>query len=118
MSDVLDVNALRNLRSVIGGDIDDLMELVEEFVASLPHEMEAMRGQAENGDLTALRITAHSCKSNARDLGAPGLSTLCAELERLCAEGKASGIVPLLDQINVAGQAALAGYAGLETADV
>ncbi len=73
MSDVLDVNALRNLRSVIGGDIDDLMELVEEFVASLPHEMDAMRGQAENGDLTALRITAHSCKSNARDLGAPGL---------------------------------------------
>lgn len=118
MSEVLDLNALRNLRSLIGGDIDDLMELVEEFVASLPHEMDDMRGQAENGDLTALRITAHSCKSNARDLGAPGLSALCAELEKLCSEGEATGIAPLLDQINIAVQAALDGYAGLETADV
>ena len=118
MRDVLDLDALRHLRSVIGGNTNDLMELVEDFVATLPHQMEDMRGQAENSDLAALRITAHSCKSNARDLGAPALSALCAELERLCAEGQATRITPLLELIEEAGQAALDGYARLEPSDV
>lgn len=118
MSDVLDKGALRHLRSVIGGNIDDLMELVEDFVTALPHQMAEMRVHAENSNLAALRITAHSCKSNARDLGALGLSALCAELEKNCSEGQVSQIANLLDQIDLAGRRALDCYARLEPGDV
>jgi HPt (histidine-containing phosphotransfer) domain-containing protein len=118
MNDVLDLDALRHLRAVIGGNTDDLMELVEEFVATLPRQIEDMRVQSKNGDLTALRITAHSCKSNARDLGAPVLSSLCAELEKACAAGQATRVEPLVKEIGQAAQAALDGYARLEPTDV
>lgn len=118
MVDELDLSALRNLKNVIGGDPHDLRDLVNDFVADLPVQLQGMRDHCSAGDLKSLRIAAHSCKSNARDLGALRLSQLCTQLEAECVAGNATDLPALLEQIASAAETALANYAKLEVADV
>ncbi len=86
----IDLSALRRLLEVIGGDLEDLEELIEDYAANAPTLVAQMQAADENGDLGALRIAAHSLKSNAQDLGAIHLSELCASLEQQCKEGSVS----------------------------
>ncbi len=92
----IDQSALRRLKDVIGGDTDDLAELINDFVSTLPIQVEHMNSQAAISDWVALRITSHSCKSNARDLGALELGDLCAQLETQCKDGEP---IDLSDQL-------------------
>jgi HPt (histidine-containing phosphotransfer) domain-containing protein len=85
--DVIDRSALQRLLDVIGGDPEDLQELLEEFEEVGPTTLKNMQAAAENGDLDALRISSHSLKSNARDFGAMALSKSCEALEHDCREG-------------------------------
>ena len=88
MSDeVIDLEALRRLLDVIGGDPEDLDELLEEFEDVGPSTLATMQGAAATGDLDALRIASHSLKSNARDFGATQLATSCETLEHACRDG-------------------------------
>lgn len=118
MSDQIDLTALRNLKNMIGGDPGDLSELIDDFVEALPGQVQEMHDHAGKGDLGALRIAAHSCKSNARDLGALHLAELCARLETECAAGEVADLPAQLAQISQAGEAALSGYATLDLARV
>jgi len=52
--------------------------------------LERLCEAAAAGDLDALRIAAHTLKSNARDFGAMALSSVCATLEAECRTGAAS----------------------------
>lgn len=118
MAEALDLTALRNLKAIIGGDPEDLRELVADFVAALPGQVQQMRAHCDAGDPVALRIAAHSCKSNARDLGALHLSQLCARLETDCAAGNGADLPALVAQISEAADTALSQYATLDLADV
>ncbi|MHA6325830.1 Hpt domain-containing protein [Roseivivax sp. CAU 1753] len=118
MTEALDLSALRNLKQMIGGDPDDLSELIGDFVATLPVQVQQMRENGENGDLVALRIAAHSCKSNSRDLGALYLSQLCARLETECASGNVTNFPAQLSQISDAADTALSNLAALDISDV
>ena len=85
---VIDLDALSNLKAVIGDDPAMLAEFFDVFTRSVPGQVENMRTAQEAGDLANLRIAAHSCKSNARDLGALVLADLCATLEDQSRSGK------------------------------
>ncbi|MFW5654835.1 MAG: Hpt domain-containing protein [Roseicyclus sp.] len=80
----IDTDALQRLLRVIGGDPEDLRELVEEFLQTAPELAASISDAAATGDRDALRIAAHTLKSNARDFGAMRLSELCAALESAC----------------------------------
>ncbi len=84
---VIDPAALEKLRDVIGGDPEDLAELIDEFHAVTPEVLAAMKSAADANDLEALRISAHSLKSNGRDFGAVALASSCETLERDCRNG-------------------------------
>src|SRR6056297_1386726 len=114
MGDHIDLTALRRLKNMIGGNPADLAELIDDFVAALPGQVQALHDHAGNGDLGALRIAAHSCKSNARDLGATRLAHLCARLETECAAGEVTELPAQLARIAEAGEAALSGYSKLD----
>jgi len=86
-SEVIDSSALGRLLDVIGGDVNDLVELIEEFESTTPMIMEKMLTGVETQDWESLRIQAHSLKSNARDFGAKKLAALCATLEMQCGDG-------------------------------
>lgn len=80
----IDIAALRRLLKVIGGDADDLRELLDEFLETAPQLAASIAGAAAAGHRDDLRIAAHTLKSNARDFGAIRLSELCAALENDC----------------------------------
>ncbi len=82
--EVIDKQAIDRLLDMIGGDPEDLQELLDEFEQSAPDIVASMRTAADEGDLRALRINAHSLKSNATDMGAHRLSAMCASLEAAC----------------------------------
>ncbi|MEM8802145.1 MAG: Hpt domain-containing protein [Pseudomonadota bacterium] len=87
MSTQIDLAALKKLKDLIGGETEDLAELVEDFVATFPSQVTSMRSEVAAEDWSALRITAHTCKSNARDIGATALFQKCAALELECENG-------------------------------
>jgi HPt (histidine-containing phosphotransfer) domain-containing protein len=83
---VIDIAALKRLLHVIGGDTEDLRELLDEFLETAPDLAASITSAAVAGNRDNLRIASHTLKSNARDFGAIRLSELCAELERDCRE--------------------------------
>lgn len=85
--DVIDRGALKRLLDVIGGDPEDLGELLEEFEEVTPKTLAQMAEAARSGDLNALRISSHSLKSNGRDFGAVALASACEALEHACRDG-------------------------------
>lgn len=89
-NDVIDENAIHRLLEVIGGNKQDLLELVQEFEASTPKTLEKLRTAATEEIIDTLRISAHSLKSNGRDFGAIRLANLCANLEHECKSGEVS----------------------------
>lgn len=88
MSDsIIDIAALAKLKAMIGGDVEDLEELIDDFIESVPEQIAHMSAEVKAQDWPALRIASHSCKSNGRDMGATVLTALCAELELQCKNG-------------------------------
>lgn len=111
----IDINALTKLKAMIGGNVDDLTELVDDFLTTLPDQLQAMRAAQDGQDWPALRIAAHSCKSNARDLGASHLSSLCAALELQC---RSENITDLNEQLSTIDDAAQQAIASLKEMDL
>jgi histidine phosphotransfer protein HptB len=83
----IELPALRRLLDVIGGDHDDLSELIDDFLSGAPELVAQMSAAAATADTQALRRAAHTLKSNAQDFGATRLAALCAALEGACREG-------------------------------
>ncbi len=98
--EVIDRLAIDRLLDVIGGDPEDLQELLDEFDQSAPGIVASMRTAADEGDLHALRINAHSLKSNAADMGAHRLSAMCASLEAACRDERVEEPVAQIDAID------------------
>ena len=83
---IIDRAALKRLLTVIGGDEEDLAELVDDFSDSAPALAKTISEAMQSGDSDAMRIAAHTLKSNARDFGAVHLSKLCEAMERALKE--------------------------------
>lgn len=88
-NETIEVEVLTRLLKLIGGNPEDLRELVDEYLEIAPALSASISSAAEAGNRDTLRIAAHTLKSNARDFGAMRLSELCAKLESAC-RGEAS----------------------------
>ncbi len=109
--DTIDRRAIDRLLSVIGGDPEDLLELLDDFERTTPGLVSAMRAGAVAGDRDGMRIPAHSLKSNSRDFGALRLARLCEALEHACKQGEpadALGDIEAIDGELTTARAALA----------
>jgi HPt (histidine-containing phosphotransfer) domain-containing protein len=96
----VDKAALVRLLEVIGGEFEDLVELIEEFEATTPVIMEKIQAASQASDWDTLRIQSHSLKSNARDFGAGKLEALCAVLEKQCRDGEVIETAGQVDDIS------------------
>ncbi len=105
-NDNIDESALVRLLETIGGDVEDLRELIDDYAEDAPALVGAISAAAEQGDTEALRIAAHTLKSNARDFGAVRLSALCESLEHACREGVPNDAKAAADEISAADSAA------------
>lgn len=118
MTTTIDTAALKKLKDLIGGETEDLAELVDDFIDSFPGQVARMRQDTDAQDWAALRIAAHTCKSNARDVGAITLFQLCAALELACETGVPTAPNEAITQIDANGTAAIVALKEVNLADV
>ena len=114
----IDIEALRRLRKMTGGSDGPLKELIALFVRITPDAVRDMRAARAAEDWGAVRLSAHSMKSNAHDMGAAMLATLCAELELQCKSGAPSNPDGQLTAIDAALNEARTALEHLEIGDV
>jgi len=89
---------LDRLRQLAGGDDEFLIELIQTFLEDAPQLMEKMRTAVSQNDSAALRLTAHSLKSNAADFGAMILAGQCQELESMGKSENLNGAFEILTE--------------------
>ena len=118
MEDEINRTALRRLMDVMGGDPADLEEILSDFEEDGPALSRQITDAAASSDAGALRIAAHSLKSNARDLGATHLADLCAELEDMAAADQTEGASAMAARIAEAEAAARLALSRIEVASL
>jgi signal transduction histidine kinase/CheY-like chemotaxis protein/PAS domain-containing protein len=87
----LDPAALGNLLSIVGGEFDFLVELIDSFLEDAPKLLAELDQFVAAGDASGVRRVAHSLKSNGADFGATTFSGLCKELELQARAGALEG---------------------------
>ncbi|HET6599813.1 MAG TPA: ATP-binding protein [Burkholderiaceae bacterium] len=76
--EVIDRAVLDELRSMLGGEVDHLIDV---FLEDAPRQIAALESAASGPDYNALRDAAHSLKSSSANLGAMSLSAAAKRVE-------------------------------------
>lgn len=96
----LDPAALQNLRELVGDDEDFLKELIGTYLEDAPTMITEMERAIEVGDAPALRMAAHTLKSNSADFGSTKLSELSKTLEQIGRDGSVAGAAELMAEVS------------------
>jgi HPt (histidine-containing phosphotransfer) domain-containing protein len=83
----------------VGGDTEFLAELIDDFLADAPAQLEALREAATSGDAVGARRAAHTLKGNARTFGAVRLASLCEETEAAAGADDLDAVLARVDGI-------------------
>ena len=81
------------------GDIDLVREVVQTYLSELEGRRHSLDSAVRSLDRAGIKLISHSLKSSSALVGAAVLSTVCAELEQLAAEGDQSEMLKRLDTI-------------------
>jgi HPt (histidine-containing phosphotransfer) domain-containing protein len=81
LANPIDTRAIAELRASIGGDGEFLAELIDEFLADAPVQLESLREAVGSADADRARRAAHTLKGTSRTFGADALGLLCQEAE-------------------------------------
>lgn len=87
--DSLDPDVLAQIKDLAAQDPRGIAELVHLFIRDTRSRLDSAATSAEQGDLAAVALTAHSLKGSSANLAAQTMAALCRELE---AASKASDI--------------------------
>jgi HPt (histidine-containing phosphotransfer) domain-containing protein len=96
----LDKAALGELRESVGDDGEFLAELIDEFVADAPAQLESLRAAATSGDAIGASRAAHTLKGTSRTFGAGELASLCHQAEVAAGAGDLDSVLSRLDEID------------------
>ncbi len=96
---VLDPQALINLRELIDGDTEYLVELIDIFLADAPKLLNRLRQAIEQVNPAELHLAAHTLKGLAANFGATQLADLSREMEILGQENTLEGAAHWLNQV-------------------
>ena len=95
----LDASALAELRSLDPDGKGQLVKRVlETYQGSLAKLGDQLRTALAAADWAVVARVAHTLKSSSASIGALGLSTLCAEIERLLRAGDTAAAQPYIDR--------------------
>jgi HPt (histidine-containing phosphotransfer) domain-containing protein len=96
----LDMGVLDELRASVGGDQEFLAELVDDFLADAPAQLDALRAAASSGDPDVARRAAHTLKGTSRTFGAAALAALCQNAEAAAGMGDLDSVRAQLEVID------------------
>ena len=83
--------ALEKLQELANGDRIFLLEMINTYLEDAPKLLKDARAAIVTGNAPALRMAAHSLKSNSTEFGATQLADLARELEMMGKVGKIEG---------------------------
>lgn len=84
----------------VGDDPAFLAELVGDFLADAPVQLQSLREALSRGDADSARRVAHTLKGNSRTFGAGKLASLCEEAEAAAQAGDLEGVLVRVDEID------------------
>lgn len=96
---VLKPAQLNSLLEVIGGEFDQLVQIIDSFLEDAPLQLTKLGEAIEGKDSGTIRLLAHSLKSNGADLGATDFTEACKKLELLAKTGELNGVDALYTEI-------------------
>ena len=96
----VDSAVLDELLESVGDDPEFLAELVDEFLADAPAQLERLRTAAASGDADGARRAAHTLKGTGRTFGAAQLGSLCQEAETEAGSGDLDAVLTRVDGID------------------
>jgi HPt (histidine-containing phosphotransfer) domain-containing protein len=96
----LDNAVLGELRESVGDDPEFLAELIDDFLADAPAQLESLREAATLGDATRARRAAHTLKGNSRTFGAGELASICQEAEAAAGADDLDAVLSRVDEID------------------
>jgi HPt (histidine-containing phosphotransfer) domain-containing protein len=96
----LDTGTLEELRKSVGGDDEFLAELVDDFLADAPSQVDTLRTAAMSGDADEAKRAAHTLKGTSRTFGAGDLASLCQEAETAANAGDLDAVLARVDGID------------------
>ena len=100
LGSAIDTRAIAELRANVGGDGEFLVELIDEFLADAPVQLESLREGLGSGDAEGARRAAHTLKGTSRTFGADALGILCQEAETAAAAGDLDGGLACIEGID------------------
>jgi HPt (histidine-containing phosphotransfer) domain-containing protein len=83
----------------VGDDEAFLNELIETYLEDAPTMIGEMEQAIGAGEAAALRMAAHTLKSNSADFGSMELSELAKNLEHIGREGSVDGAADLMAEV-------------------
>ena len=100
MSDpVIDDAAFGQTLEMVGGDLEFLGQLVDEYRTDGASRVADMRAALAAGAAEDLRRAAHTLKGSSASLGATGLAAACREVETAAREGRLDDLGPRVEAI-------------------
>lgn len=96
----LDNAVLGELQESVGGDPEFLGELIDDFLADAPAQLESLRGAAASGDATTAERAAHTLKGGSRTFGAGPLGALCRQAEAAAGAGDLDAVLSRVGEID------------------
>ena len=94
----IDLSALERLLTLVGGNKDNYLILIDSFLEETPKLIAGIRHASENCDFELLRRMSHTLKSTCRDFGALQLSKFGERLEAIGKTGTMEGVPQLVQQ--------------------
>ena len=105
MSEVFDFD---QLESITGGDAEFEREVLEEFLATAPQDLDRLRAGITQGDAAAVGAAAHALKGASATIGGRGFAAIALELEKAGKQGSLDDSAAALTRLEAA-------YEGLTT---
>ena len=70
------------LDAITGGDVEFEREVLDEYLASAPRDIDKLRAAVAAGDAPAIGACAHALKGASATIGAKGFAAIALELEQ------------------------------------
>ncbi len=81
------------------GDKEFLEEILQEFVSSMPQQLEALETAVTGGDGESIAHQAHTMKGASANLGADDMAAIALKLEQMGKESDLSGARQAIDEL-------------------
>jgi HPt (histidine-containing phosphotransfer) domain-containing protein len=87
------------LEAITGGDAEFEREILEEYLASAPRDLEKLKHAIRAGDSPATGASAHALKGASATIGAKGFAAIALELEHAGKKGDLSNAPAIVGRL-------------------